>query len=306
MTSKFIWINGDLVPFEQATIPFLSPAFHYGLGVFEGIRCYNTETGPNIFRLREHMQRLVHSASILGFLDLPYGVAELEEAAKVTIRANEFAECYIRPVIHLAEGGMNLNIASGKAYFGIAVWEWTAYLGKEAADKGVRCNVSTYTRHHLNSMMTKAKITGNYPNSVMAKTESVRLGFDEAIMLDAQGYVAECSSENIFIIRDGVIYTPPSAAILEGITRESVMILARGFGYEVLEQQMSRDQLYRADEIFMTGTAAEVIAITEVDHRKIGSGRMGPITRQLQDAYHETVRGKHARSATWCTPVSAG
>jgi branched-chain amino acid aminotransferase len=305
MSAPFTWMNGEVIPTEKATVPFLNVGLHYGIGAFEGIRCYETEQGPQIFRLHEHMVRLADSCKILGWLELPYTVAQLEDACREIITANNLKACYIRPMVYLAEGGMNLNMDTGKPHFAIAVWEWTAFFSEEAAEKGIRANVSSYTRHHPNVMMTKAKIAGNYPNSVMAKTESIRNGFDEAIMLDPQGYVAECAAQNLFIVRDGVLITSPSATILEGITRDSIMVLAKDMGYEVKEQPISRDQLYRSDEVFATGTAAEVVAIAEIDHRKIGEGRMGPVTRKLQQAFHQTVQGKHARSAGWLTPVQA-
>jgi branched-chain amino acid aminotransferase len=297
--SKFIWMDGKLVEFEKATVHFLTSGLHYGLGVFEGIRCYSTEGGSAIFRATDHMQRLVNSAHILGFRELPYTAADLVQAAKDTVRVNGFSACYIRPLIYHVTPNPTLNLDIGEARIGIAVWEWGAYLGDEAREKGVRANVSSFTRHAPNIMMTKAKITGNYSNSVLAKTESVRLGFDEAIMLDAQGYVAECTGENLFIVRKGVIYTPQSADVLEGITRDALITLASDLGLQVKEGLISRDQLYIADEVFVCGTAAEVVAVTEVDFRGIGSGRMGPVTRQLQDAFHTMVSGKHPRSAEW-------
>jgi len=298
-----IWLNGRLVPPSEARLDFLTPALHYGVAAFEGIRCYRTSRGPAIFRLREHVERLVHSALVLGWRSLPYDLAQLSEGCKDVVRASGFGECYIRPLIWLAEGGWNLTVDGGKAHTGIAVWEWKAYLGAQALEQGVRANISTFTRHHPNVMMTKAKISGNYPNSVLAKTESLRLGFDEAIMLDAQGMVAECTGENIFLVRKGRLFTPPPGAILEGITRDSIMTLARDLGHEVVEQPISRDQLYIADEVFVTGTAAEVIGLREVDFRVIGSGAGGPVTRALQRAYHAAVRGEHARSKEWLTFV---
>ncbi|HEX7432896.1 MAG TPA: branched-chain amino acid transaminase [Anaerolineaceae bacterium] len=302
--SKFIWMDGKLVEYEKATVPFLTSALHYGLGVFEGIRCYSTERGPAIFRAAEHMERLVNSARILGFRELPYTAAELVEAAIETIRANEFPACYIRPLIYHTTPNPTLNLDIGEARVGIAVWEWGAYLGEEAIEKGVRANISSFTRHAPNIMMTKAKITGNYANSVLAKTESVRLGFDEAIMLDPQGYVAECTGENLFLVRKGVIFTPQTAGVLEGITRDSLIALAGDLGFELKEMLISRDQLYISDEVFVCGTAAEVVAVTEVDFRTIGSGRMGPITRQLQQVFKTLVSGKHPRSAGWLTYVN--
>ena len=302
--SKFIWMDGKLVEYEKATVPFLTSALHYGLGVFEGIRCYSTERGPAIFRAAEHMERLVNSARILGFRELPYTASELVEAAIETIRANEFPACYIRPLIYHTTPNPTLNLDIGEARVGIAVWEWGAYLGEEAIEKGVRANISSFTRHAPNIMMTKAKITGNYANSVLAKTESVRLGFDEAIMLDPQGYVAECTGENLFLVRKGVIFTPQTAGVLEGITRDSLIALAGDLGFELKEMLISRDQLYISDEVFVCGTAAEVVAVTEVDFRTIGSGRMGPITRQLQQVFKTLVSGKHPRSAGWLTYVN--
>jgi branched-chain amino acid aminotransferase len=308
--SKYIWMDGELVEYEKATVPFLSTALHYGLGVFEGIRCYSTDKGSAVFRLREHMERLNNSAKILGFRELPYTVDELCEATKETIRANGFKACYIRPLIYHSSANPNLNLDSGFAKVGIAVWEWGAYLGDEAVEKGVRANVSSFTRHHPNVMMTKAKVTGNYANSVLAKTESSRLGFDEAIMLDPQGFVAECTGENLFLVRKGAVISAHTATILEGITRDSLMTLARDEGLSITEQPISRDQLYIADEAFVCGTAAEVVPVTEIDFRTIGSGRMGPVTRVIQKAFHALINGKHARSAEWLDyvgePVTVG
>jgi branched-chain amino acid aminotransferase len=305
MESKYIWMNGELVEFEKATLHFLTPALHYGVGVFEGIRCYSTPSGPAVFRLKEHAERLVNSAKVMGFRDLAYSADELADAIKLTISANGFDACYIRPLIYLADGGWNLTVDSGKPSVGIAVWKWNNYLGAEALEAGIRANVSSFTRHQPNVMMTKAKITGNYANSVLAKTESVRLGFEEAIMLDAHGHVAECTGENLFLIRGGKVYTPPTVDILEGITRDALITLARDLGYEVVEQPISRDQLYIADEVFVCGTAAEVIALREIDLRVIGAGRMGPVTRAMQQAFHAAVRGQHPRSAEWLDYVNA-
>lgn len=304
MESKYIWMNGELVEFERAQFHFLTPAMHYGVGVFEGIRCYTTEKGAAVFRLREHVERLLDSARLLGFRSLPYSAEEISEAIKLTISANGFSECYIRPLIYLTDGGWNLNIDNGRPGVGIAVWEWNNYLGEEALEKGIRANISTFTRHHPNVMLTKAKVTGNYANSVLAKTESVRLGFDEAILLDPQGYVAECTGENIFVVRDGVIYTPPTMAILEGITRDALITLAGDLGYMVIEQPISRDQLYRADEVFVCGTAAECIGLREIDFRVIGNGKTGPITHALQQAFSAAVHGRHPRSAEWLDYVN--
>jgi branched-chain amino acid aminotransferase len=303
--SKYVWMDGELVEFEKATVHFLNRTLHYGVGVFEGIRCYNTERGPAVFRLAEHIDRLLDSAHILGFRSLPYTAEELRAAVKQTIRVNGFQECYIRPLVYLSTQEMGLNLDVGKVSVGIATWEWGAYLGQEALEKGIRVNISSFTRHHLNSMMTKAKITGNYPNSVLAKTDALRNGYDETILLDGQGYVAECSGENLFIVRDNRIITPPMAPILEGITRDALIKIARDLGYEVVEAAISRDQLYISDEIFVCGTAAECIAVREVDFRMIGSGRMGPVTSQIQQAYHAAIHGRHPRSAEWLDYVPA-
>ncbi len=304
-SSRFIWMNGKMLRYEDATVHFLTPGLHYGIAVFEGVRCYATANGPAIFRLEDHMRRLLESARVLGFRDLPFTLETLCEAAKDVVAANGFHECYIRPLIYLAEGGWNLTVDSGVAHAAIAVWKWEAYLGEDTLERGVRANVSSFTRHHANVMMTKAKISGNYANSVLARTESLRLGFEEAIMLDAQGYVAECTGENIFLVRHGKLYTPPAAAILEGITRDTLMVLARELGLVVVEQPVSRDQLYIAEEVFVCGTAAEVIALREIDGRVIGSGTAGPVTRLLQREYANAVHGRHAMSSAWLAAVPA-
>jgi branched-chain amino acid aminotransferase len=299
MQSKYLWMNGELVEFEKATIHFLTPALHYGVGVFEGIRSYATDQGQAVFRLREHIQRLVNSTKVLGFQEFPYTVDELIEAVRQTVAMNEFEECYIRPLAYLTDGGWNLTVDAGNLGVGIAVWEWNNYLGEEALEMGIRANITSFTRHHPNVMMTKAKITGNYANSVLAKTESLRYGFEEAIMLDPQGYVAECTGENLFLVRNGVIITPQTAPVLEGITRDTVITLANDLGYEVQEMPVSRDQLYIADEVFVCGTAAECIALREIDFRVIGEGKMGPVARAVQKEFQAVIRGRHVRSREW-------
>ncbi|HSG45356.1 MAG TPA: branched-chain amino acid transaminase [Anaerolineales bacterium] len=303
MESKFIWKNGELVPFEQATLHFLTPALHYGAAVFEGIRSYDTPKGAAIFRLREHVERLLDSAYVLGFRELPWTVDDLVKAHKDTVRANGFNDCYVRPLIYLDEGGWNLNVDVGKPSLMIAVWEWNNYLGEEALAKGIRANISSFTRHHPNVSMTKAKISGNYVNSILAKTESVRLGFEEAIMLDPQGYIAECTGENLFMVRHGKIVTPSTAPVLEGITRHTVHTIAKNLGYRILEQPISRDQLYVADEVFVCGTAAEVIGLSEIDYRRIGDGTSGAVTREIQNVYHDAIRGKVEKYESWCEYV---
>jgi branched-chain amino acid aminotransferase len=226
-------------------------------------------------------------------------VDELCQATKATIKANGFSSCYIRPLLYHASQFPTLNLDGGKAAVGIAVWEMGAYLGEDKIANGMRANVSSFTRHHPNVTMTKAKITGNYANSILAKTESIRLGFDEAIMLDPQGYVAECSGENLFLVRKGVLYSPITADTLEGITRDSLMTLIKELGYNVVETMIGRDQLYISDEVFACGTAAELTPVSEIDHRVIGNGKMGPITRKIQEAFHKVIRGEHPLSDTW-------
>ena len=306
MESKFVWMNGELVPFEKATIHFLTPALHYGAAVFEGIRAYNTDKGPAVFRLMDHAERLLDSARVFGFRNLPWTTAQVSEAIKQTVKANGFKDCYIRPVIYLDGGGWNLNVDNGKPSLAIAVWEWGNYLGEDALAKGIRANISSFTRHHPNVLMTKAKIAGNYANSFLAKTESERLGFQEAIMLDPQGYVAECTGENLFLVRHGKIVTPVTAPVLEGVTRHSIHTIAKDMGYRILEQPISRDQLYLADEVFVCGTAAEVIGLSEIDFRTIGEGKTGPVTRQIQKVYHDAIRGRVHQYQAWCEYVEKG
>ena len=303
MESKFIWKNGELVEYEKATVHMLTPVMHYGAAVFEGIRAYQTSKGPAVFRLREHSERLLESAEIFGFRNLPYTTDDVVTAVKDTVRANGFDECYIRPLLYLDGGAWNLNIDAGKPAMMIAVWQWSNYLGEEALAKGIRANISSYTRHHPNVAMTKAKIAGNYVNSILAKTESVRLGFEEAIMLDPQGYIAECTGENLFLVRKGKIFTPSTAPVLEGITRHSIYTIANDLGYEVTEAAISRDQLYTADEVFVCGTAAEVIGLCEIDFRTIGDGKSGKVTREIQNVYHDAIRGKVAKYEDWCEYV---
>ena len=303
MESKYIWMDGELVEFEKATIHMLTAALHYGAAVFEGIRAYKTERGPAVFRLREHVARLLESAEIFGFRDLPYTVDSVTQAIKDTVKANGFDECYIRPLLYLTGGAWNLNVDAGRPALMIAVWQWSNYLGDEALAKGIRANVSSYTRHHPNVSMTKAKISGNYVNSILAKTESVRLGFEEAIMLDPQGYIAECTGENLFMVRRGKLITPVTAPVLEGITRHTIHTIAKDLGYDVLEQPISRDQLYVADEVFVCGTAAECIGLSEIDFRKVGDGRTGPVTRAIQNVYHDAIRGKVEKYEEWCDYV---
>jgi branched-chain amino acid aminotransferase len=300
--AKYIWIDDGLQEMGKLNLSPINAGLHYGFSVFEGIRCYATDKGPAVFRLQEHMERLLASAHIIGFRDLPYTMKSLVDATHETIAANKFSACYIRPLIYL-DGAMNMTLDSGSPRLMIAVWEWNSFLGKEATERGIRANISSFTRLHPNINMTKAKVSGNYVGSILAKTESQRAGFDEAIMLDPQGYVAECTGENIFVVRDGDIYTVPRASILEGITRDSLIKIAEDMGYRVIEEQISRDQLYIADEVFVCGTAAEVIALREIDFRKIGIGVMGPVTQGIQAEYRKLVTGTHARSEGWLSYV---
>lgn len=298
LQSDFIWMNGELVPFQQATIHFLNPTLHYGPGVFEGIRCYATPNGPAVFRLTEHLERFLASIRVLGFNDVGYTVEQLQMAVHRVVHANQFTACYIRPLCYM-EGAMGLNLDTYRPAVAIAAWKWGSLMGAESLEAGVRMMVSSFTRMHPNANMTKAKIGGQYVNSILAKTMAARAGFDEAIMLDPEGYVAECTSENLFLVRDGVIYAPGKATVLEGITRDTLITLAGDAGYKVVEDRLSRDQLYIADEIFVCGTAAEVVPVREVDYRRIGNGKMGKVTRHLQSLYFETVRGQTSRAAEW-------
>lgn len=298
MRSKYIWMNGDLVNYEDATVHFLTPTMHYGTGIFEGIRCYETRKGSAVFRLKDHLERFLASIHIVGINDYPFSLDDLYHAVHTTIQANGFSECYIRPLVYMT-GPLTLNLDDWSPATGIAVWEWGPFLGKEAADNGIHMTVSSFTRHHPNVMMTKAKVSGNYVNSTLAKTLAKRSGFDEAVMLDPQGYVAECTGENLFLVRDGILYTPPRTTVLEGITRDSVLQLAKDADIMVVEEPITRDQLYSADEVFVCGTAAEVVPVKAIDFRNIGTGKPGQVTRKLQESFHDTARGNGSRSAEW-------
>lgn len=297
--SEYVWLGGKFVRFEDAKLHFLTSSLHYGTSVFEGIRSYKTVNGPAIFRLKDHIKRLFRSSDILGLPQVPYSQEDVYQDTLELVRLNQFEECYIRPLIYISDGGWNLSVDNVKVDMGIAVWKWTNYLGDDSLYHGIRANVSSYPRHHPNISMTKGKISGNYVNSVLAKTESLRAGFEEAIMLDHNGNVSECTGENIFIVRDNIIYTPPRTTILEGITRATVFKLARDKGYQVIEEEITRDQLYLAEEVFITGTAAEVIALREIDHRKIGTGSMGPICTDIQKTYSDLIHGKLEQYYDW-------
>jgi branched-chain amino acid aminotransferase len=310
--ARYIWIDDSLRPASEGVVPFISAGMQFGFSVFEGIRCYSTDHGPAVFRMNEHVERLFDSAHIIGFRDLPVTADQVKAAINQTIAANEYSACYIRPMIYL-DGAMMMTVESGQPRFVVAVWEWKNFLGAEARERGIRANIASFTRLHPNIMMTKAKVAGNYVSSILAKTESHRAGFDEAIMLGPDGYVAECTGENLFIVRNKdrahngkkTISTTPRAGILEGITRDSLITLAHDLGYSVIEEPISRDQLYIADEVFVCGTAAEVVALREIDFRTIGDGKAGPVTRALQHEFDKLVNGRHARSAEWLAPVPA-
>ena len=301
--TKKIWMDGTFVDWDKAQVHVLSHTLHYGLGVFEGIRCYDTAAGPAIFRLPEHIDRLFDSSHIAG-LEMPFSRDDMGQAIIDTVKVNEVRECYIRPLVYLGYGELGINNSHCPVCVTIAVWPWGAYLGEGALSEGIRVCISSYTRHHVNVMMTKAKVVGNYANSQLAKMEAIHSGYDEAIMLDVQGNVGEGSGENIFIVRNGVLKTPPLTAILEGITRNSVIDLARQMGLTVRETVFSRDELYIADEVFFTGTAAELTPIREVDNRKIGGGFPGPITHKLQQAFFRIVQGKDDAYKSWLTFIT--
>jgi len=299
-----MWLDGQMLGYEDTKVSWLNPGLHYGLAVFEGIRCYSTSRGPAVFRLREHLQRFLDSIHIFGVLNMPYDLETLRQATLETVRVNNLDECYIRPLMYLARGSMGLNIDLMEPSVGIAAWPWGTYLGEEGLRKGVRLLVSSFTRLHPNVHMTKAKVSGNYVNSVLAKSIASRSGFDETVMLDPEGYVAECSGENIFLVRKGVIYTPPRASILEGITRDSLLTIAGDLGYQVVEERISRDQLYIADEVFVCGSAAEVVPVREIDYRQIGAGGRGPVAEAIQSVFFKTVHGEGKHSAEWLDPVN--
>ena len=299
LKSHYAWINGQMLDTADATIPLLTSGFHYGIGIFEGIRAYKTDTGVAVFRLREHMVRFEQSAKILGFKTLGYSVDEMVNIVSETTKKNGFGDCYLRPIAWLAEGGWDLQTDSGKVHVAVAVWEQSVYGGSSTITDGLKACVSSYVRHHPNAMMTKAKTNGNYVNSFMAKTEARRRSCDEALMLDAHGFVTEATGANLFVVRGNTLFTPDPDSILEGITRSSIFSLAKDLSLEVRESRMSRDHLYVADEVFVCGSAAEVIGIREVDGRPIGEGKPGPITTKLRALYMDTVRGKTARAKDW-------
>lgn len=298
---KRIWMDGELIPWEEAKVHVLTHTLHYGLGVFEGIRCYKCVDGRSgIFRLDEHIERLFQSARIAQ-IEIPFSKEEIKQACKEVLLANGLEEAYIRPLVFIGEGVMGVHPYDNPVRVAVIAWRWGAYLGEEALKRGTRAKTSSFVRHHPNAMMTKAKICGNYVNSVLAKREAVRLGYDEAILLDPDGYVAEASGENVFLVKDRVIKTTPPTTILPGITRDCVIKIARDRGYVVIEERFTRDELYIADEVFLTGTAAEVTPIREIDDRPIGNGVPGEVTREIQEIYFKAVRGELPQYRHWIT-----
>jgi branched-chain amino acid aminotransferase len=296
-------MDGRLVPWHEATVHVLTHTLHYGLGVFEGIRCYRTDDGRSaIFRLPEHVRRLFESAHI-NLMKLPFSEAEVSDAIAETLRANGLAEGYIRPLVYIGAGVMGLNPADNPIRVAVVAWPWGKYLGEEGMERGIRARVSSFARHHVNAKMTKGKTCGDYVNSILAKREALLDGYDEAILLDSQGLVAEASGENVFVVRGGELRTPPLQTVLEGITRSSVIQIARDKGIPVRETAITRDDLYVAEEVFLTGTAAEVTPIREIDHRSIGSGRRGPIAKALQEAFFAAVQGRDPKYERWLTYV---
>ena len=298
-----IWFDGELVPWKEANIHVLTHTLHYGMGVFEGMRAYETPNGAAIFRLHDHTQRMFRSAHILK-MTLPYTFDEINEACITVVRENCLTAAYVRPICFYGSEGMGLRADNLKVHVAVAAWEWGAYLGDDGLEKGIRIKTSSFTRHHVNISMCKAKAVGHYINSILALQEAIDCGYDEALLLDNEGYVAEGSGENIFIVRDGVIYTPDLTSALEGVTRDTIIVFARELGMEVREKRLTRDEVYVADEAFFTGSAAEVTPVVELDRRVIGTGRRGPVTRELQTLFFDQVYGRRVRHPEWLTYVT--
>ncbi len=295
-----IWMDGKLVNWDDANVHILTHTLHYGLGVFEGIRCYNTPKGPAVFRLREHVRRLFQSAKIF-LLEIPFTEEEINKAIIETIKQNKLDECYIRPIVYLGDGAMGLFPKGNPVRVSIAVWPWGAYLGEDGLEKGIKVKVSSFIRNHVNSNMSRGKVCGYYVNSQLAKKEAISCGYDEALLLDTEGYVSEGSGENVFIVKNGILKTTPLTSILEGITRDSILTIAKESGIETREERFTRDEMYLADEAFFTGTAAEVTPIRELDGRTIGEGKRGRITEKLQSIYFDVVKGKSHKYKSWLT-----
>ncbi|MBN2469032.1 MAG: branched-chain amino acid transaminase [Deltaproteobacteria bacterium] len=298
-----IWMDGEFVDWDKATIHVLTHTLHYGWGVFEGIRAYHCHDGASaVFRLKEHVDRLFGSCHIVD-IPIPYTKEEITGAILETLRVNKLKEAYIRPIVFIGDGEMGIYTKEVNSRVAIAVWGWGAYLGDEGLKKGIRAKISSFTRLHVNGQMTKAKVCGNYVNSILAKREIISAGYDEAILLDTEGYVSEASGENIFIVKNGVIKTTPLTSILPGITRDSVMAIAKDKGYPLLEERFTRDELYLADEVFFSGTAAEITPVREVDNRQIGSGFPGAITLDIQETFFDTVKGRVDAYKDWLSYV---
>ncbi len=303
VTGEKVWIDGSFVPFADAKVHVLTHTLHYGLGVFEGIRCYRCEDGSSAaFRLPEHIRRLYDSAHI-NLMKIPFGREAIEAACVETLRQNHLAEGYLRPLVFIGDGEMGLNPGGNPIRVAILAWAWGKYLGEEGMERGIRCKVSSFSRHYVNAKMTKGKTCGDYVNSILAKREALLDGYDEAILLDTQGLVSEASGENVFVVKDGALLTPPLATVLGGITRSSVIEVAREKGIRIEERAITRDELYTADEVFLTGTAAEVTPVREIDHRSVGEGRRGPMTKLLQSAFFEIVAGRNPKYERWLTRV---
>ena len=297
-----IWLDGEMVPWREAKTHVLTHTLHYGLGCFEGVRAYNTANGPAIFRLKEHTDRLFRSAHILN-MKMPFTKEQVNEAQRAAVRENNLDEAYLRPMVFLGSEGMGLRADNLQVHVMVAAWSWPSYMSPEAKEMGIKVRTSSYTRHHVNITMCKAKANGNYINSMLALNEAIASGCEEALLLDNEGYVAEGSGENIFIMRDGVLHTPELTSCLEGITRATILEFARELDIPVKERRITRDEVYIADEAFFTGTAAEVLPIRELDGRVIGEGKRGPVTEKLQGMYFNAVKGKSAEHSAWLTHV---
>ncbi|MFK7794920.1 MAG: branched-chain amino acid transaminase [Gammaproteobacteria bacterium] len=298
-----IWRDGEMIDWREAGTHVLTHTLHYGAGVFEGVRAYDGKQGTAIFRLQDHTKRLLNSAKIIG-MKVPYSQEELNQAQVEVVKANDMDYGYIRPMCFYGSEGMGLRADNLKVHCIVAAWEWGAYMGKECLENGIRVKTSSFTRHHVNATMCKAKVNGHYVNSMLALQEATQDGYDEALLLDPQGFVAEGSGENVFIVRDGVLYTPELSSALDGITRKTIIGLADEMDLPVVEKQISRDEVYIADEAFFTGTAAEVTPIRELDNRPIGAGTRGPITQDLQSKYFKIVHGEVDEHAHWLTPAN--
>lgn len=296
-----IWLDGEMVPWRDAKVHVLTHTLHYGLGVFEGVRAYETANGPAIFRLEEHTARLLNSAKILG-MKIPFDAETINAACLAAVKENKLESAYLRPMAFYGSEGMGLRADNLQVHLMVAAWTWGAYLGGDYA-KGIRIRTSSFTRHHVNSAMCRAKANGHYFNSMLALSEALRDGYDEALLLDVDGYVAEGSGENIFYVQDGALYTPDLRSALDGITRKTIMQFCDDLGIEVFEKRVTRDDLYIADEVFFTGTAAEVTPIGEIDGRAIGDGMRGPVTEVLQSLYFRTVKGQEDKYAHWLAAV---